>query len=233
MTPPFALTRATGTIHRIGRRPDAWAWPDWSYADEDGTLGNRYDDPRGEYRVLYASDKRVGAFAETLARFRPDLEIAAEYERIEASPEDDNYPEPLPAGAVPTEWCETRSIGVARHDGEFVDIGHSDSLARLRAELAARVLHWGFDDLDAGELRRRAPRAFTQEISRHVFEHARDGHGQPVAGVRYLSRLGDDLLNSAIFEPNAPNDATSDPIREDDEDLLAVFAKFDLSWTKR
>jgi hypothetical protein len=37
---------------------------------EDGTFGNRYDDPRGEYRVLYATSQRVGAFIETLARYR-------------------------------------------------------------------------------------------------------------------------------------------------------------------
>jgi hypothetical protein len=43
--------------------------------------------------------------------------------------------------------------------------------------------------LDAGELPRHAPRAFSQEISRYAFERARDPAGEPVAGVHYLSRL--------------------------------------------
>ncbi len=44
----------------------------WSYAAAiDGTFGNRYDDPDASYRVLYASSQRIGAFLETLARFRP------------------------------------------------------------------------------------------------------------------------------------------------------------------
>jgi hypothetical protein len=49
MTPPsLALARATGPLYRVGRRPDAWAWPDWIYAHDDGTFGNRFDDPLGE-----------------------------------------------------------------------------------------------------------------------------------------------------------------------------------------
>ena len=38
-------------VFRLGRRPDPWAWPDWAYAEADGTFGNRYDDPQGIYRV--------------------------------------------------------------------------------------------------------------------------------------------------------------------------------------
>jgi hypothetical protein len=93
-------------------------------------------------------------------------------------------------------------------------------------------LHYGFDDLDAGDLRRRAPRAFTQEISRHVFVGGRDPGGRPLAGLRYASRLGDDLVNWAIFETEPPSDAASEPVAPDDPDLRAVFARFGLSWTR-
>jgi len=220
----FALARPGGPIHRVGRAPDAWAWLDWAYAP----FGNRYDDPVGVYRVLYACEQRPGAFAETLARFRPDLELAAELALIAPDPQDEGAT--LPPGVVPSEWLDTREIGRALHPGTFVDIGHSDSLAHLRAALPARVLHYGFDDLDAGELRRRLPRAFTQEISRYVFERALDADGDPVAGIRYLSRLGDDFVNWAIFETEPPIDATSDRIDPDDPDLEAAFAVFGLTW---
>jgi hypothetical protein len=96
--------------------------------------------------------------------------------------------------------------------------------------LADRVLHHGLDDLDAGDIRRRAPRRLTQEISRYLFEHGRDDQSAAVAGVRYLSRLGDDLVNWAIFEPNEPSKATGEPIDRNDEALRAVLARFDLSW---
>jgi hypothetical protein len=224
----LALARASGTLHRVGRRPDVWAWPDWAFAHDDGTFGNRYDDPLGEYRVLYASCPRLGAFAETLARFRPDLELAAELSLIEG--EDRDFPPPLPPGAVPVEWCATRVVGSARHAGTFADVGSSESLAHLRAALAARALHYGFDDLDAGELRRRAPRRFTQEISRHLFAHGRDAAGRPLAGLRYESRLGDDLVNWAIFETEPPAECASAPVERDDPDLRAAFARFGLSW---
>ena len=47
--------RPPGPLFRVGRGDDAWAVPDWAYAKEDGTSGNRFDDPRDVYRVLYAS----------------------------------------------------------------------------------------------------------------------------------------------------------------------------------
>lgn len=40
------LEEATRGVHRVGRRPDSWAYPDWASADEDGTFGNRFDDPQ-------------------------------------------------------------------------------------------------------------------------------------------------------------------------------------------
>jgi hypothetical protein len=227
----LALARAAGAIFRVGRRPDAWAWPDWTYAHDDGTFGNRFDDPLSEYRVLYANSHRRGAFAETLARFRPDLELAAVLDAIAGDPADADYPASLPPGTVPREWLDARALGIAMHDGTFVDLGQSPSLAALRTALSARVLHLGFDDLDAGDIRRRVPRALTQEISRYVFVHARHAGGWPVAGLRYLSRLGDDLVNWAIFETEPPSDTTSEPIDAADPALLAVFAMFDLSWS--
>ena len=66
-------SRPEGPVFRLGRRPDAWQPPDWFLAQSDGTFGNRFDDPDGYYRVLYASSQRLACFIETLARFRPEL----------------------------------------------------------------------------------------------------------------------------------------------------------------
>ena len=41
-----------------------------SLAGPDGTFGNRFDDPEGIYRVLYASSQRLGCYLEALAQFR-------------------------------------------------------------------------------------------------------------------------------------------------------------------
>ena len=95
MSNGLTAVSADRPLFRVGRQPDAWAWAPWEAAGQDGTFGNRWDDPNGSYRVLYACSQRVGAVVETLARFRPDLTVVAELGDIEG-PED--VP---PVGIVP------------------------------------------------------------------------------------------------------------------------------------
>ena len=222
----LASVEPDGSLYRLGREPDPWAWPDWSYAAPDGTFGNRYDDPAGSYRVLYASSQRVGAFLETLARFRPDLEVLAELDRIEGEDE--------PRPAVPRSWLDNRRLGEATVAGRFVDVGDTTSLATLRTALAASAIHHGLDEIDAATIRLQAPRAFTQQVSRFAYEQ-RDERGA-FAGIRYRSRLGDDVLNWAIFEP-APDTpspfvaTTVGAIEADDPDLQAALQLLGLTLT--
>jgi RES domain len=77
MTRPLRSAELPDIIYRLGREPDPWEWADWTNTREDGTFGNRYDDPDGQYRVLYASTERQTTLCECLARFRPDLAVAA------------------------------------------------------------------------------------------------------------------------------------------------------------
>jgi hypothetical protein len=225
MSDGLASVEPDGPLYRLGRQPDPWAWPDWSYAGPDGTFGNRYDDPEASYRVLYASSQRVGAFVETLARFRPDLEVLADLEQIEGDDE--------PQAVVPRVWQDTRLIGEATLEGRFVDVGDARTLATLRSELAASAIHFGLDEIDAGTIRLNAPRAFTQTVSRFVYEQ-RDEQGS-FAGIRYGSRLGDQFVNWAIFEPapDAPNpflSTSSGPVEADDPDLPAALEILGLSF---
>jgi hypothetical protein len=155
VTPPLAEAQVPEVVYRLGRGPDPWEWPDWTRAGDDRTFGNRYDDPEGQYRVLYASSERQTTFRECLARFRPDLAVLA----VEIAADDDEPGPPTrPPGHVKRSWIARPRIGTASLEGRFCDVGHSDSLAHLRAALASRVLHYGLDDLDAGDIRIRAPR---------------------------------------------------------------------------
>jgi RES domain len=220
MSNGLASVEPDGPLYRLGRHPDPWVWPDWSYAAPDGTFGNRYDDPDASYRVLYASSQRLGAFLETLARFRPDLDVLAELGRIEGDDE--------PPPAVPRTWLAGRLIGEAAVEGRFVDVGDSASLATLRTALAASAIHHGLDEIDAATIRLRAPRAFTQQVSRYVYEHG------SFAGIHYRSRLGDDILNWAVFE-SAPDGqvplaaTTSAAIAANDPDLRTALERLDLT----
>jgi hypothetical protein len=230
MTAGLAVVHARTPLHRVARRPDPWAFPSWSFAGDDGTFGNRYDDPAGRYRVLYASSRRRGAFLETLARFRPDPAVLAALQDIapDAADSADERPAAV-AGVVPIAWLERRCIGAATPSGAFCDIAHSDSLAYLRRAMAAQLLRYGLEDLDAGDVRRRAPRALTQELSRYVFEHGRDAGGAALRGIRYRSRLGDDVENWAIFEGDAAINGDAHAIAPDDPDLVSALTTLGLT----
>ncbi len=150
MSGGLASVEPDGPLYRLGRQPDPWAWPDWSYAGPDGTFGNRYDDPQASYRVLYTSSQRIGTFLETLARFRPDLEVLAELEQIEGDDE--------PSPRVPHAWLDNRLLGEATVEGQFVDVGDTTSLATIRSALAASAIRCGLDEIDAATIRPRSSR---------------------------------------------------------------------------
>ena len=217
MSSALETVTADGPVFRLARAPDPWAWPDWSNAGLDGTFGNRWDDSEGEYRVLYASSTRFGALLETLARFRLDLTVVAGLREIEG--EDDA----LAAGTVPREWFERRLMGVAELSGAYAEVGAAGSLATIRSQLAARALQHGLTDVDAAAIRASAPRAFTQEVSRLVYR-SRTTEGEPLAGIRYRSRLDDGTDNWAVFEPapGAPapmHVLDAEPVRSGDPDV--------------
>jgi hypothetical protein len=86
----FEAKQPPDVLFRIGRQPDPWQPPDWSRASPDGTFGNRFDDPQGNYRVLYAASQELSCYVETLARFRLDLALLAELKEIEG--DDDFFP---------------------------------------------------------------------------------------------------------------------------------------------
>jgi hypothetical protein len=178
--------------------------------------------------VLYASTQRFATFVECLAYFRPDPAVVAEYEAIAGS--DEHEQEPPLRGEVPAEWVDTRCIGTGTLTGEYVELGHHETLAELRQLLAARLVHHGITDLDAAAIRITAPRAFTQEISRHVFDESIAG-GRRWNGIAYLSKHGDDLENGAIFEPAAPDAIDIARFDHCDDDLVNALRLHGLHMT--
>lgn len=206
-------------VYRIGRVPEPFAWPDWSYAELDGTFGNRFDDPQSTYRVLYAASERVGAYVETLAHFRPDPAVLAGLDAI-AGDDDDDQPTP---GVVPRAWFEPRTVGIGQLSGTYVDLGAAQTLRTLRDVLAARIVHYGLEDLDAAAIRSSTPRRFTQEISRTVYETTTDDGQQAWDGIAYLSRFGDDLRNWATFEPHRPTVISTEPVEPNDPAFVAAL----------
>jgi hypothetical protein len=202
--------RPIESVYRLGRRPDAWQPPEWFLAHSDGTFGNRFDDPEGYYRVLYASSQRVACFVETLARFRPDLTLLAELNAIEG---EDDY---VALGTIPRDWLEVRTMGSAEIDGVFADIYGVAWVSQLRRTLAAEALRLGMKDIDLSSLERAEPRRLTQLASRQAYL-------LNFTGIFYRSRYGQTLENWAIFEPFPLDNATSEEFSANDPDLLEAL----------
>lgn len=218
-------TRPIGRVTRIGRSPDPWAWPPWEAQHSDNTFGNRWDDPEGVYRVLYACSQLEGAYVEVLSRFRPDPVVIAEFAAIEGPSEEYRI------GIVPVTWLANRAIGEATLTGVYADVGHARSLTYLRTVMAPRLIHHNISDLDAAAIRVAAPRRFTQEISNHIYKLSSSDGTPRFAGIEYESRFGDNYQNWAIFERPRQDPGAEPfvrPVRRDDPGLRAALATLGL-----
>jgi len=210
--------RPPEAIFRVARQPDPWQAPDWSRANSDGTFGNRFDDPEGYYRVLYAASQKLSCFLETLARYRPDLSLLAELHEIAG---EDDF---LPLGFVPREWCNGRLLGTAVVEGSYADIFATEWIALLRQRLAGECLRLGLRDLDSSVLQSHTPRRLTQLASLEIRQRGYDG-------IYYRSRYGHDLENWALFEPFRIRRATTQRIAADDPAFLEALLILGLKLT--
>lgn len=219
-------------LWRVGHAPTPWRFTDWSYAGGDGRFDGRWDDPDGSYRVLYVSTSQFGAFVEALGDFRVDPEVAAGLKGIVTDAPDE--PMAVPPGHVPLSWASGRVVGKASGTARCAQVGHSRSLAHLRQELSQLVVRYRLEDLDAAAIRIRAPRAFTQNVSRFVYECTDDDGAPQFDGVSYLSRFGDDLTNLALFELASDRqpiiDPDAAPISLDDPALQQAIDHHGLTW---
>ena len=96
-----ALVTCPDRLWRVGRSPDPMNFA--GITPEDASLptgGNRFDVPGGG--VLYAASHATGAFAETLARFRPTTKM-----RRLPIDGDDHLMMP---GSVPADWRTRRQL---------------------------------------------------------------------------------------------------------------------------
>lgn len=187
---------------RIGRRPDCWTLPS---AERSGA--GRFDDPSKCFRVLYLSGQRLGCYLETLACFRPSLQVMADLKLIA---EDDDH---FPLGKVPQEWLDSRLLGKATVTGKFLDVAASESISSLRIELADLWRSHGLEEFDLSQLTQSVNRGITQGISQ--FAMASGFHG-----VYYRSRFGVDILNWAAFEPVRLRRLVDKPVHRDDPDFV-------------
>ena len=230
MTCDLAETSPGGPWYRIGRHPDPWVWPDWSYAGPDGTFGGRFDDPDSSYRVLYAASRPLGAYLETMAWARPDPAVDLDVIAISDPADEDDYA----AGLIPRDWIDRRRLGRACAAGTLAAVGHSQSLSRLRGSMAGSMAAHGVAEVDAAAIRETAPRAFTQDLGRLVYRClAADGRTPAYDGIMYASKHGDDVECWALFEGRGDlTDTESLRIDPADSDLAEALRllRVEIDW---
>ncbi len=213
-----------GPLYRVGRKPDPWLLPDWAYAHDDGTFGNRFDDSEGYFRVSYASSTKLGCFVETLARFRRPPKstlVAQRLEEIANSSSDSTAP-----GTLPKSWLTTRALGTGTvAGGRFVPIYSSEWLSHLRrefeAELESSTLSQSNDaDFDLHLLMSRN-RSLTQRFASAIYAMGYNG-------ICYESRHGTDLVNWALFEPLQISSPEISALSLEDHDFQEAIKRLDL-----
>lgn len=213
MSPVRRARTPRTALYRIGRRPDSLAWPPWEYGGS-----GRFDDPAGEFRVLYATVQRRTAFLETLARFRPSLDVLSALQAVE------NTNEPIPMPRVPAEWYQARAVGRLRlaTRQRWLDLRSFETREVLRHELAQTLLDLRLEDLDLSGVVG-PKRQLTQAIARWAYE-------REYRGLAYSSRFDATLTCWAIFEGAAFEPiGLPKPILPDDPDLIATATPFGLS----
>jgi RES domain len=149
--------------------------------------GQRFDDPWGTFRVLYAAERQFGCFVETLAPLRPSLADIAALSRAAGTTI-------RPVTHVTTEWRRARRIArlSLRPGLHWLDLRAPETCEVLRTELADVLLRIGMADFDVSGARGLS-RELTQRIARWAFERG-------FAGIAYRSRFADELDCWAIFE---------------------------------
>jgi hypothetical protein len=211
-----AATPADG-LHRIGRFPDPLVFPPWSVAV---AKTGRFDDPRDEFRVLYAAAQRIACFVETLAPFRPRLAFLNQIRGLPDGERGDDLPR---VGAVPSGWHRDRLIGrlLVLPGQRWLDLRHHETILALRQELSGTLVALGLDDFDLSTALS-ANRRLTQATARWAYEHG-------FQGIAYASRHGADLECWALFEGARFEPVEIAPVVADDPDLVVAAGLLGLS----
>jgi RES domain len=205
VSPPRLRSAPTprAVLHRLGRLPNPLDWP-----PVDRIGANRFDDPARQFRVLYGARQRTACFAETLAVFRPSLELLAET----GDPADIT-------GDVSAGFLRARGTATFHlRRGRWLDVRRLQTLDALRSALGPRLHEFGLVDVDLGGVCG-PERAFTQAVAAWAYENGYNG-------IVYASRFGASFECWAIFDSaNIESVGSVVPLSLDDTDLPGSRAR--------
>lgn len=221
-------------LWRIGREPDPLKESVSSASSEvsKASTGNRFDSPTAAYGVRYFATRLEGCFGETLARFRPDPQLA--------SVVGDEWTERgfMSVGDIPADWRQRRTaVKVVLPNPQarfpqnlpFLDIEALETREAIRPHFGELLAFYGYPDLDVPVVRGH-DRRITRYISQWAWEQKDDETDLPLyAGIRYLSRLNNEWELWAIFDDVELEIRAKKPILPNDLDLQRVTKTYRLT----
>lgn len=181
--------------------------------------GNRFDVPGGA--VLYAATEPEGAYAETVARYRPSATM-----RLLNMDGDSHL---MNVGSVPTEWRLNRVLAQLSVNGPlpFLDVEATTTHSWLSEMMASHLAASRIGNLDVSHIRG-PDRLLTRAIA-YLAYVTLDPSGEPAfSGIRYMSRLGDHEC-WAIFDGTEVRMKTGIAVGKHDDALLRVARDFGLT----
>ena len=205
------------TVYRVARKHAATRYSVIRPEDDaDPIAGHRWDVLGGG--VLYAGSSLRIAYIETLGVLRPAAGIV-----LPVADDDHRF---MNAGAVPTDWRETRAIFELAPAGrdelpEFVDLADLQTRTALREPLREFLKPMGVDHIDVPEVT--SPnRVATRTLARVIYS-VQDEQGEHIyGGIRYVSRYDPQEICWAIFDHYPVEVVRQSPIEASDAVLVGV-----------
>jgi hypothetical protein len=215
------IVECPAALWRVGRASSLLQFSEIDPVDATvPNAGNRFDVPGGD--VLYAATAADGAYAETIARYRPSPKM-----KLLDTTGDGHL---MNVGSVPAEWRLNRRLATIALEQPlpFLDVEATATHTWLTEKMAPQLTALGISDLDVATVR--GPnRLLTRAIAQVAYVQL-DESGDELAysGIRYMSRLGDHEC-WAIFGGTVVTLALEQTIEKRDSALERVAHEFGLT----
>lgn len=222
--PEIVTVEAPGSLWRVATPQTGLKFNEIDPITSAGPHGNRYDVSGGG--VLYCGTDVRGCFAETLARFRVNLNSPVARAAAKDAANGSAFMAP---GNIPASWrTNRRRFHLRTVDAlPFVDIEHEATRAHLTVRLGAVLGKYDIEALDVPTIRG-YNRRLTRELARWIYTQI-DEEGHPLySGIRYISKHGD-YECWALFDGTEVEEVSSLSVECRDNDLLHVARMFNLT----
>ena len=190
VVPRGRLLKDGSHVWRVGPVGAPLAFP--PSGSRERPRAGRFDDPLGEYSVLYCAAFQSVALRETLQHFRYDSATLARLRDVRGDG-------PVPPARVPADWRSARVLAPGR-----IRLAEGGDLAAYESPELLRTLEEGFaqllSDLDIPHLDvpvlRSKERAVSQLFGRSLYN-------QGFAGIAFRSSVPPGGVCAALFEQRA------------------------------